>query len=89
MASKYENMTGYTPEMKGMRKNWDRDEATKRLPGLVTGDRAHYKASTPGLCKCGNYTDRVINYLGRLEFICVYFPCSPLGEYRETKENEI
>jgi len=58
---------GYLPEMEGMEKVFDRDEH----PGLVTGDRAHYKAKMKGPCdRCGAPTNKVIDYLGSLGFLC-------------------
>ena len=58
---------GFLPEMVGMIRTFDRD----KHPGLVTGDRYHYKANTMMPCEdCGVLTNLVIDYLGKLGFCC-------------------
>jgi len=61
------NMPGFVPQMEWMRKTWDRRD----YPGLITGDRAHYKTVVKGVCvHCGELTYNVIDYLGHLTFTC-------------------
>ncbi len=62
-----EKQLGYVPEMDGMIKTWDRNDH----PELATGIRAIYKAKELGKClECGEDTDKVIDYFGKLEFNC-------------------
>jgi hypothetical protein len=49
-------------------KVWDREGS-----GMITGIRAIYKSKKEGECAtCMLMTTRVIDYLGKLEFCCVW-----------------
>ena len=62
-----ETELGLREEMAGMVMTFDRDDH----PGMVTGDRYRYRlVNSVGCPNCDHETDLVIDYLGKLYFIC-------------------
>lgn len=67
-----EEQMGYLPEMKNMNKVYDRDDPfDMSILGTITGIRYIYEAASWYPCEdCGERTNRVIDYLGKLSFQC-------------------
>lgn len=67
-------------------KVWDRYN-DKKLP-IVTGTRAVYQSKVSGICETchTNSTNRVVDYLGRLQ--CLQYDCGCQGLLREDSRSE-